>query len=180
MIITIYYLLIQSQQISKAHHRAWGEGNVWMSLASSASGPLVTKWTDVLPQDLVKSRSRKIQVYTFLKFDRHIGNSAMVENSCTSHIIQVHEIPLCNAFTWMVRATIQGILITILKLFKHKYQRRGMVKVNLGDDIATINTTHDKDNCILALQGRVLNLVKPITAAPTKYKIWHGKYGIIS
>ena len=44
------------------------------------SGPLFTKRTDVLPQDLVKSRSRAIRVETFpiaaLKFDRHIGSSA--------------------------------------------------------------------------------------------------------
>ena len=44
------------------------------------SGPLFTKRTDVLAQDLVKSRSRAIRVETFpiaaLKFDRHIGSSA--------------------------------------------------------------------------------------------------------
>ena len=45
-----------------------------------ASGPLFTKRTDVFPQDLVKSRSREIHVYTFtivLKFDRHIGSSTV-------------------------------------------------------------------------------------------------------
>ena len=34
---------------------------------------------DVLPQDLVKSRSREIRIQTFpiaLKFDRHLGSSA--------------------------------------------------------------------------------------------------------
>ena len=42
-------------------------------------GPLFTKRTDVLPQELMKSRSRDIRVWTFLiaqKFDRHIGNRA--------------------------------------------------------------------------------------------------------
>ena len=43
------------------------------------SGALFTKLTDALPQDLVKSRSREIRVYTFpiaLKFERHLGSSA--------------------------------------------------------------------------------------------------------
>ena len=42
-------------------------------------GPLFTKQTDVLLQDLVKSRSYEIQVETFqiaLKFDRHLCSSA--------------------------------------------------------------------------------------------------------
>ena len=42
-------------------------------------GPLFTKWTDVLPQDLVMSRSREIRVSAFpfaLKSDRHISSSA--------------------------------------------------------------------------------------------------------
>ena len=34
--------------------------------AAAAPGPLFTKRTDVLPQDLGKSRSRKIRVWTFL------------------------------------------------------------------------------------------------------------------
>ena len=45
----------------------------------SDPGPLFTKRTDVMPQDLVKSRSRGIRIYTFpiaLKFDCHIGNGA--------------------------------------------------------------------------------------------------------
>ena len=44
-----------------------------------SSWPLSTKRTDVLPQYLVKSRSRKIGVQTFaiaLQFDRHLGSSA--------------------------------------------------------------------------------------------------------
>ena len=43
------------------------------------SGPLFTKRTDVLPQDLVKSRSRGIQVYTLQiasKVYRHLGISS--------------------------------------------------------------------------------------------------------
>ena len=43
------------------------------------AGPLFTKRTDVLPQDLMKSRSREIRVDTFpiaLKFDRQLGSSA--------------------------------------------------------------------------------------------------------
>ena len=42
-------------------------------------GPLYTKRTDVLPQDLAKSRSCEIRGWTFptvLKFDRHLGSSA--------------------------------------------------------------------------------------------------------
>ena len=41
--------------------------------------PLFTKQTDVLPPDLIKSRSREIRVKTFsiaLKIDRHLGSSA--------------------------------------------------------------------------------------------------------
>ena len=44
-------------------------------------GPLFTKRTDVLPQDLVKSRTREIRVSTFpisLKFDRHLGAVEML------------------------------------------------------------------------------------------------------
>ena len=43
------------------------------------TGPLFTKRTDFLPQDLVKSRSREILVYSFpvaLKFDKQLGSSA--------------------------------------------------------------------------------------------------------
>ena len=42
-------------------------------------GPLFIKWTDVLPQYLVKSRSREIWVWTIpiaLKFDKHLSSSA--------------------------------------------------------------------------------------------------------
>ena len=45
----------------------------------SDPGPLCTNRTVVLPQDLVKFRSREIQIQTFqitLKFDRHLGSSA--------------------------------------------------------------------------------------------------------
>ena len=41
-------------------------------------GPLCTKRQHVLPQNLVKSRSHEIPVYTFpitLKFNRHLGSS---------------------------------------------------------------------------------------------------------
>ena len=43
------------------------------------TGHLFTKRADVLPQDLAKSRSCEIRVYTFpivLKFDRHLGSTA--------------------------------------------------------------------------------------------------------
>ena len=43
------------------------------------SGPLFTKRTDVLPQDLVKSRSREIECHIdriAMKFDRHLGSVA--------------------------------------------------------------------------------------------------------
>ena len=46
---------------------------------SNLQGPQFTKWTGVLPQDLVKYWSRENRVYTFsiaLKFYRHIGSSA--------------------------------------------------------------------------------------------------------
>ena len=42
-------------------------------------GPLFTKWTNVLPQDRVKPRSREIRIETFpttLKIDRHFGRNA--------------------------------------------------------------------------------------------------------
>ena len=43
------------------------------------AGPIFTKWRDVLPQDLVKSRSREIGCCNnpvALKFDRHLGSDA--------------------------------------------------------------------------------------------------------
>ena len=43
------------------------------------SGPLFTKRTDILLQDLVKSRSREIGYYDdpiALEFDRHFGSDA--------------------------------------------------------------------------------------------------------
>ena len=43
------------------------------------SGPLFTERTDVLPQDLVKSRSRDIGCYDdriALRYDSHIGSAA--------------------------------------------------------------------------------------------------------
>ena len=43
-------------------------------------GPLFTKWTGVLPQNLVKSRSREIGCYNdsiALKFDRHLDSAAV-------------------------------------------------------------------------------------------------------
>ena len=45
-------------------------------------GPLFTKRTDILPQDLVKSRRREIGCYNdriALKFDRHLGITAAEE-----------------------------------------------------------------------------------------------------
>ena len=42
-------------------------------------GPLFTKRTDVLPQELVKYPSREIRAYTFpigLKFDRYLDSNA--------------------------------------------------------------------------------------------------------
>ena len=41
--------------------------------------PLLTKWRDIIPQDVVKSRRCEIRVQTFpsgLKFDTYIGSSA--------------------------------------------------------------------------------------------------------
>ena len=52
---------------------------LYMLVARSSSGPLFTKRTDVLPQDLLKSLSRKIGCYndpTALKFERHLGSNA--------------------------------------------------------------------------------------------------------
>ena len=43
------------------------------------SGPLFTKRLDVLPPNLVKSRSREIGCYNYrtaLKLDRHLGSGA--------------------------------------------------------------------------------------------------------
>ena len=48
--------------------------STWMN-----PGTLFPKQTDVLSQDLPKSRSREIHIYIFLialKFDKHLGNSA--------------------------------------------------------------------------------------------------------
>ena len=39
-------------------------------------GPVFTKRTVILPQDLVKSRSRFLNFLIALKFDKHLGNSA--------------------------------------------------------------------------------------------------------
>ena len=39
-------------------------------------GPVFTKQTDILPQDLVKSRSRFLNFPIALKFDKHLGNRA--------------------------------------------------------------------------------------------------------
>ena len=53
-------------------------GKTSYHLVNRDPGPLFTKWTDVLRQDLVKPRSREIQVQTFpvsLKFDRRFGSS---------------------------------------------------------------------------------------------------------
>ena len=51
--------------------------------------PLFTKWTDVLPQDLAKSRSGEIGCYSdriALKFYRHLGNAvADVQVKFMSH-----------------------------------------------------------------------------------------------
>ena len=46
-------------------------------------GPLFIKRTDVLPQDLVKSRSREIGFYhdrIALKFDMHLGNTVKFQS----------------------------------------------------------------------------------------------------
>ena len=51
----------------------------WLLWLHKQSFLRLSKRTDVLPQDLMKSRSRKILVQAHpiaLKFDRHIGNSA--------------------------------------------------------------------------------------------------------
>ena len=51
---------------------------IW-TMFPSPPGHLFTKRTDVLPQDLAKSRSREIRIWTFpiaLKFDRHLGSTA--------------------------------------------------------------------------------------------------------
>ena len=48
-------------------------------LKGTAPGPLFIKWTDVLPQYLLKSQSQEIWVSTFtvsLKIDRHLSSSA--------------------------------------------------------------------------------------------------------
>ena len=54
------------------HHNFWMiKSNVF---PNNDSGPLLTKRTDVLPQDLVKARSREIKVWTLpvaMEFDRH-------------------------------------------------------------------------------------------------------------
>ena len=53
----------------------------YMYTIQKASGPLFTKRTDVLPPNLVKSRSHEIGCYDgriALKFDRHL-DSALAE-----------------------------------------------------------------------------------------------------
>ena len=58
------------------------EGEVWGILFS---GPWFTKRTDVLPQDLVKSRSREIPVQTYLialEFDKHLVSDAAETRRC--------------------------------------------------------------------------------------------------
>ena len=63
--------------------------------AISFSGTLFTKRTDILRQDLVKSRSREIQVKIFpiaLKFDRHLDSNAaempVISERCDHYNIQ--------------------------------------------------------------------------------------------
>ena len=49
------------------------------NMAWPHAGPLFTKRTDILPQDLVKSRSHESECYTDrvdLKFDMHLGSTA--------------------------------------------------------------------------------------------------------
>ena len=63
--------------------RVWGWGCLlpWLQ----GSWPLFTKWWDVLPQDLVKSWSRKIRILTFpiaLKFDRHATGQQYCQDDC--------------------------------------------------------------------------------------------------
>ena len=61
--------------LMKQHYAAL----VYCSQPIDCPGPLFTKRTDVLLQEPVKSRSRKIRVQTFpiaLQFDRHHGSSA--------------------------------------------------------------------------------------------------------
>ena len=54
----------------------------WPNVQDAQVGAIWTPFTertDVLPQDLVKSRNREIHIYTFsiaLKFDRHLGSGA--------------------------------------------------------------------------------------------------------
>ena len=53
-------------------------------LQDRVPGPPFTKRMDVLPQDLAKSRSSEIQVWTFPitpKFDRHLGSTAACQIS---------------------------------------------------------------------------------------------------
>ena len=66
----------------------------------SISGPLSTKLSDVLPQNLVKSRRREIQVWTFpiaLKIDMHLC-------SCIAELpvlFQSHEIIIASDLSWL-------------------------------------------------------------------------------
>ena len=57
---------------------AAGLTTVYYMDIETSSGPLFTKWMDVLPQDLTKSRSREIVCYAdriALKFDWHLGSA---------------------------------------------------------------------------------------------------------
>ena len=78
----IVYTIISSYPIM-SYLRLMNSNHYKEMAASTGSrgrpGLLFTKWTDVLRQDLVKSRSREIRVSTSLialKFVRHLGSSA--------------------------------------------------------------------------------------------------------
>ena len=68
----------------------------WVPQSFPTSGPLFTKRTDVLPQDLVKSRSLEIWVQTFpitLKFERLVKfQSDMIITTFSLAASRLHEI----------------------------------------------------------------------------------------
>ena len=56
-----------------------GNNGMFSPMPVNNPGPLFTKRTDVLPPNIVKSRSREIDCYhdrIVLKFDRHLGSAA--------------------------------------------------------------------------------------------------------
>ena len=95
----------------------WQEWYLQQLGGGLTTGPLFTKRTDVLPQDLVKSRSRVDTFWIALKFDRHIDRSAVeMPVKCQSDKISITPNLVASIFGgktsyWLVNRG-PGVVIT--------------------------------------------------------------------